>query len=118
MYDNDMDCLFCKFAKGEIKTKVIYEDENVLAFDDIKPQAPVHVLIIPKKHIDSMNTVGDLGNDVLVSMMRSAQEIAKAKNVSEKGYRIVINTNREAGQEIFHIHMHLLGGRKFSWPPG
>mgnify|MGYP000022796952 FL=1 len=110
------DCLFCKMASGEIKPDVVYEDENVLAFRDINPQAPVHILIIPKKHLSTLN---DLDDSVLAAqLLQTAIKLAKQEGIDQKGYRTVFNCNKEGGQEVFHIHLHLLGGRQLSWPPG
>jgi len=113
-----MDCLFCKIINKEIQAKTVYEDEKVLAFEDINPQAPIHILIIPKKHFANLNEMTEDDKEVVGHMFLVAGRIAKEKGVSENGYRAVFNTNKDAGQEVFHIHMHLLGGRKFAWPPG
>lgn len=110
------DCLFCKMAAGEIKPDVVYEDDSVLAFRDINPQAPVHILIIPKKHIATLN---DLDDSVLAGkMLQTAVMLAKQEGVADNGYRTVFNCNEQGGQEVFHIHLHLLAGRQMSWPPG
>ena len=112
------DCLFCKIAEGKIPAKKAHEDDEIIAFYDINPQAPLHLLIIPKKHIP---TVGELTSDDLPlvgKMVAVAQKIAAEQNITESGFRLVFNNNEDAGQEVFHIHLHLLGGRKFSWPPG
>jgi len=112
------DCLFCKFVSGEFKPDVVYESDDVLAFNDINPQAPTHILIIPKKHIATINDV-ELEDEALVGKLYSvAKHIAKEKEFSEEGYRVVMNCNEAAGQTVFHIHLHLLAGRQFSWPPG
>jgi histidine triad (HIT) family protein len=113
-----MDCIFCKIAAGEIPCNKAYEDEQVLAFYDINPQAPVHVLIIPKKHIDSVNALKAEDNEVLCHMFRVAQKIAKEQGVDEKGFRLVFNTGVDGGQTVLHLHMHLLAGRSLGWPPG
>mgnify|MGYP002149399432 FL=1 len=103
-------------ASGEIKPDVVYEDDNVLAFRDINPQAPVHILIIPKKHLSTLN---DLDDSVLAAqLLQTAIKLAKQEGIDQKGYRTVFNCNKEGGQEVFHIHLHLLGGRQLSWPPG
>ena len=105
-------CIFCKIISGEIPCNKVYEDEKVLAFDDIHPMAPVHVIIIPKDHIPTLMDV-ELGNmEVLTSLYAAAQIIAEIKDVDQKGFRTVINCNEEGGQVIFHLHMHLLGGKK------
>ncbi len=113
-----MDCIFCKIAAGEIPCSKAYEDEQVLAFHDINPQAPVHVLIIPKKHIDSVNALTEEDNEVLCHMFRVAQKIAKEQGVAENGFRLVFNTGVDGGQTVLHLHMHLLAGRSLGWPPG
>lgn len=110
------DCLFCKMASGEIKPDVVYEDETVLAFRDINPQAPVHILIIPKAHIDSLNALDDL--ELAGKLLQTASKLAAQEGISEEGYRTVVNCNRHGGQEVFHLHLHLLGGRQMTWPPG
>ena len=110
------DCLFCKMAAGEIKPDVVYEDDNVLAFRDINPQAPVHILIIPKKHLATLN---DLDDPVLAAqLLQTAIKLAKQEGLDQEGYRTVFNCNENGGQEVFHIHLHLLGGRQMNWPPG
>ena len=110
------DCLFCKMVSGEIKPDIVYEDDNVLAFRDINPQAPVHILIIPKRHIVTLN---DLDDSVLAGqLLQTAIEIAKQEGLAEEGYRTVFNCNENGGQEVFHLHLHLLGGRQMRWPPG
>ncbi len=112
------DCLFCKFVSHEIKTDVVYEDDNVFAFKDINPQAPVHVLVVTKKHIATLNdlTVEDVPE--MGQLILSANKIAKEMGLSERGYRLILNCNKDAGQTVFHIHCHLLGGRTMGWPPG
>lgn len=110
------DCLFCKMISGEIKPDVLYENANVLAFRDINPQAPVHILIIPKRHVATLN---DLDDPVLAGqLLQTAVEIAKQEGMADKGYRTVFNCNENGGQEVFHLHLHLLGGRQMRWPPG
>lgn len=112
------DCLFCKMVAGEIKPAVVYENDQVLAFRDIRPQAPVHVLIIPKRHIP---TLDDLSLDDLAiagELLLAASQIAQREGLSEDGYRTVINCRAHGGQEVYHLHLHLLGGRRMSWPPG
>jgi len=113
-----MECLFCKIIKGEIKADKVYEDELSIGIRDINPQAPVHVLIIPKNHISTLNELTENNKNLIGHLFLVAQEIAKKEGVAERGYRTVINCNREAGQSIFHIHLHLLGGRVMGWPPG
>jgi histidine triad (HIT) family protein len=111
-------CLFCMIAKKGIPAKVVYEDETILAFEDIHPKAPTHILIIPKDHFASLNDVPEDKSDLLARILIKARQIARDKGIAESGYRIVLNTARDSGQEVFHIHFHLLGGRKMSWPPG
>ncbi len=112
------DCIFCKIAQKEIGT-LIYEDELVAAFDDANPQAPVHVLIVPKKHIEKLlDVTQDEDKFLLGHILVIANTIARERSIAEAGYRVVVNCNREAGQSVWHLHFHLLGGRKMSWPPG
>ena len=113
-----LDCLFCKIISGDIPAGIIFENKNILAFNDIEPQAPVHILIIPKKHIISLNDVMVDDRDICGDMLLAAKEVSKIKNINNSGYRTVFNTNEDAGQTVFHIHMHLIGGRKMKWPPG
>jgi histidine triad (HIT) family protein len=112
------DCLFCRIIAGDIPGAIIYQDETLVAFKDINPQAPLHVLIVPRLHIASLNELRP-EDDVLVgTMLRRAAALAKEHGYHERGYRTVFNTNREAGQTVFHIHLHLLAGRGLGWPPG
>jgi histidine triad (HIT) family protein len=112
------DCLFCKMVSGEIAPDKVYEDDQVLAFRDINPQAPVHVLIIPKQHIATLNDLGDEHRALVGQMVRAAAIVAEQEGVDQTGYRTVFNCNADAGQVVFHIHLHLLAGRKMGWPPG
>jgi len=112
------DCLFCKIIERKIPASLVYEDERVLAFNDINPQAPTHVLIVPKRHIDSLNEMSTEDDQLIGELVRRAAAIAKERGISEGGFRTVFNTNRQAGQTVFHIHLHLLGGRSMAWPPG
>ena len=112
------DCLFCRIARKEIPAKVVYEDDRVMAFEDINPQAPTHTLVIPRQHFATLNDVGPGDEGLLGHMLLVARGIAKEKGLHEKGYRLVANTLESAGQSVFHIHVHLLGGRRFAWPPG
>lgn len=112
------DCLFCKIAEGTIPSKKAYEDERALAFYDIDPQAPVHVLIIPKRHIESVDTLAPADADVLFHLFEVARDLAGELGLSENGYRIVSNVGRDGGQSVPHLHLHLLGGRSLAWPPG
>jgi histidine triad (HIT) family protein len=109
-------CLFCKMVSGDIKPNIVFEDDNILAFRDINPQAPVHILIIPKAHVA---TLDDLDNTLLAGqLVQTAVQLAKAEGLSEEGYRTVFNCNQKGGQEVYHVHLHLLGGRQMTWPPG
>ncbi len=112
------DCLFCKISNKEIPSDFIYESDSVLAFNDINPQAPTHVLIIPRKHIATLNDLKSEDRELVGEMHMVAQQIAGECNLSESGYRTVFNCNDAAGQTVFHIHLHLLGGRNLVWPPG
>src|SRR6185503_17095243 len=111
-------CLFCSIANHEIPASIVYEDDRVIAFNDINPQAPTHVLVVPKRHIETLNTLEPGDDGIVGEVVRRAAAIAKERGISEKGYRTVFNTNREAGQTVFHIHLHLVGGRPMAWPPG
>jgi histidine triad (HIT) family protein len=113
-----MDCLFCKISAGEIPANVVYQDEKVVVFDDINPAAPHHKLIIPRKHLSTLNDITTEDHELIGHMAHTAQKIAKTLEIDEEGYRIVMNCNAGAGQTVFHIHMHLLGGRRLTWPPG
>lgn len=110
--------LFLKIISREIPADIVYETDEVLAFRDINPQAPVHVLIIPKSHIRTVNDILDNQAELVGKLYLAARDIADAEGISEAGYRLVMNCNRAAGQEVYHIHLHLLGGRNFRWPPG
>jgi histidine triad (HIT) family protein len=112
------DCLFCKIRDGEIPADIVYENDDVLAFNDVNPQAPVHLLIIPKKHISTVNDVVDDDHLVMGKLFSAAKLIASQRGVSDDGYRLVVNCNEKAGQTVFHIHMHLLADRALTWPPG
>jgi histidine triad (HIT) family protein len=111
-------CLFCKIAAKEIPARIVHETERVLAFEDIAPKAPHHILIIPKEHFASLNDLPADKGDLLVEVLMAARTIARERGISASGYRIVLNTARDSGQEVFHIHFHLLGGRRMTWPPG
>ena len=112
------DCLFCKIIAGDIPSEKVFEDENVYAFRDITPVAPSHTLIIPKKHIAMINDLDDQDAETMGQLFIAAKKIAKQEGFSDEGYRTVMNCGEGAGQTVFHVHLHLLGGRQFSWPPG
>ena len=111
-----MDCVFCKIASGEIPTDAIYEDENLIAFNDLDPQAPIHFLVIPKKHITSLSTLSDSDSQLIAEIMKVIRDLAKKYDLT--GYRVVSNIGEEGGQSVPHLHFHVLGGRSFHWPPG
>jgi len=112
-----MDCLFCKIINKEIPADIIYEDERVIAFNDISPQAPTHALIIPRKHISTLNDINAEDTDLVGHMIKTAATIAKQQGFAESGYRTVFNCNEDGGQTVYHIHLHLLGGKAMGWPP-
>ena len=112
------DCLFCRIVNREIPASIVYEDEHVLAFNDINPQAPTHVLVVPRRHIATLNELSGDDDQLLGEMVRRAVAIAGERGISAGGFRTVFNTNRDSGQTVFHIHLHLLGGRTMTWPPG
>jgi histidine triad (HIT) family protein len=112
------DCLFCRIIRREIPASIVYEDDRVLAFDDINPQGPTHVLVVPKQHIESLNDLAPENDRIVGEVVRRAAAIAKERGIADRGFRTVFNTNREAGQTVFHIHLHLIGGRALHWPPG
>lgn len=112
------DCLFCKMVSGEIKPDTVMETEDVLAFRDISPQAPTHILIIPKKHISTINDITDEDTELIGKLYQVAKEVAAKEGLAEPGYRTVMNCNSDGGQAVYHIHLHLLGGRQLGWPPG
>lgn len=112
------DCLFCKIADGRIPGKIVYQDEDVVAFEDINPQAPHHVLFIPRRHVASMAELAPEDSDVLSKLFAAAAHVASGFGLTERGYRFVTNVGPDAGQSVQHLHFHLLGGRRFSWPPG
>jgi histidine triad (HIT) family protein len=113
-----VDCLFCRIVRRELPAKILFENERLLAFEDIRPKAPVHVLVIPKDHFASLNEAPDGAEALLGEILLRARELARQKGVGESGYRVVLNTARDSGQEVFHIHFHILGGRRLTWPPG
>lgn len=112
------DCIFCRIARGDIPADKVYEDDTVLAFRDLNPQAPTHILVIPRRHIATLNEVDADNEAVLGRMYGAAREIAAAEGLADAGFRTVMNCNEAGGQTVFHIHLHLLGGRMMNWPPG
>ena len=111
-------CLFCKMVAGEIEPDKVYEDQHILAFRDINPQAPVHVLVIPKTHIATLNDLDESHTDLVGRLYLAAARIARQEGIAVRGYRTVMNCNADAGQTVFHLHLHLMGGRQMAWPPG
>ncbi|NOJ98073.1 histidine triad nucleotide-binding protein [Corallococcus sp. CA049B] len=114
----ESNCLFCKIRDGLIPAKVVYQDEHCLGFEDINPQAPTHVLFIPRKHIPTVNDVAAEDRELVGSLYIGAAKLARERGHADTGYRVVMNTQRDAGQTVFHIHLHLLAGRTLHWPPG
>lgn len=112
------DCLFCKVIDGRIPSEAVYETDRILAFDDINPQAPHHLLIIPKKHISTLNDLSEKDATLVGEMVLAARKLAADLGIDRSGYRTVFNCNADAGQAVFHVHLHLLGGRRMTWPPG
>ena len=113
-----MDCLFCKFVSGEIAINKLYENKDILAFKDINPQAPIHFLIIPKVHIPTLNDLEERNIALVGKLSLIASKLAKEYKISENGYRTIMNCNSDAGQTVFHIHLHMMAGRRLKWPPG
>ncbi|MCC7008651.1 MAG: histidine triad nucleotide-binding protein [Acidobacteria bacterium] len=113
-----MSCLFCRIVAGEIPASTVFEDDVLVAFNDVNPQAPMHVLIVPRQHIETLNDLSASQDELIGSMVRRAAAIAAERGYDSLGYRTVFNCNAAAGQTVFHIHLHVLGGRHFSWPPG
>jgi histidine triad (HIT) family protein len=112
------DCLFCKIRDGQIPAKIVYRDEHCLAFEDIRPQAPTHALFIPLQHIATVNDLSADNQEIVGQLFIAAAKLAKQRGHAENGYRLVMNCNRDAGQTVFHVHLHLLAGRTLEWPPG
>ncbi len=117
MAGNDR-CLFCRIATGEIPAKKVYEDDEVIAFHDINPQAPTHILVVPRKHIATLDEASAADQTLIGTLLLRAAQIARDHQLPSDGYRVVLNTGEAAGQTVFHIHFHILGGRNFAWPPG
>lgn len=114
----DTDCIFCKIVAGEIEGDIVHESDEVVAFRDLNPQAPTHILIVPREHIPTVNDLEPAHAAAVGELFLAARRLAAAEGHAEDGYRVVMNCNEGAGQSVFHIHLHLLGGRRFSWPPG
>jgi histidine triad (HIT) family protein len=112
------DCIFCKIVAGQIKAKVVYEDKTVLAFRDINPQAPVHIIVIPKEHFECLMSLGKNHLPLVADFLSAVQKIAQDENVVESGFRVVTNNGKDAGQSVHHLHFHVMGGRALGWPPG
>ncbi len=112
------ECLFCKMITGEITPNTVYENDDVLAFRDINPQAPTHVLVIPKRHIATINDLTPTDEELVGKLYSAAAHVAGEEGIAAEGYRVVMNCNRRSGQTVFHIHLHLIGGRDMGWPPG
>jgi len=112
------ECLFCKIVAREVPARVVREDEDTFAFEDLKPQAPTHVLVVPRRHLATLNDLSPEDDAVLGKLQRVAASVARERGFADRGYRTVMNCNAAAGQSVFHVHLHLLGGRGFSWPPG
>ena len=113
-----MSCLFCRILSGEIPGKVLYQDDRLVVLQDINPQAPLHALVIPRRHVATLNDLSPEDDGLIGEMLRRAAIVAREHGVADSGYRAVFNCNREAGQTVFHIHLHVLGGRPMAWPPG
>lgn len=118
MMTRDHTCIFCRVVSRELPARIIYEDEKILAFEDINPQAPVHLLVIPKKHIPTLQDIADGDKDLMGMLFFITNRMAKEKGISEKGYRVVMNCGPAGGQSVYHLHLHLIGGRVMRWPPG
>ena len=112
------DCLFCKIISGDIKGAIVYEDDRLVALEDINPQAPMHLLVIPRRHLGTLNDLSPEDDGLIGEITRRAAALAREHGYADRGYRTVFNCNADAGQTVFHIHMHVLGGRRFTWPPG
>ena len=115
---HDENCIFCKIVNKDIPANVLYENETVMAFEDLNPQAPVHCLVIPKKHIATANDMENADQDILGQLLLAGKTVAQSKEIANDGYRFVMNTGSHGGQSVYHIHLHVLGGRPLTWPPG
>jgi histidine triad (HIT) family protein len=111
-------CIFCEITQGKRPATIVHQTEKIIAFKDIRPQAPIHILVIPKEHIPTLNDLTPVHQDLIGKLFLVAKELAQQFGIAEQGYRTVFNCNRDAGQDVYHIHLHLLGGRQFYWPPG
>jgi histidine triad (HIT) family protein len=112
------DCIFCKIAAHQIPSRIVHEDDEVVAFEDVHPQAPVHILVIPKRHVARLSDLTEKDGALAERLVTTASRIAADRGIAERGYRVVINCNAEGGQTVDHLHLHLLGGRQMTWPPG
>lgn len=113
-----MDCLFCKIANKKIPAEILFENDHVIAFEDISPQAPIHFLVIPKKHISTANNIDSDDAGLIGELFLAAKAVASQKGIAEDGFRLTMNCNEQGGQTVYHIHLHVLGGRQMTWPPG
>ncbi len=113
-----MDCLFCKIAAGEMDADIVFQDDEIVAFRDINPQAPTHILIVPRRHIETLNDLAEEDAPLIGRLSLVARDLAASEGIAEDGYRVVMNCMEGAGQSVWHIHLHLLGGRSLGWPPG
>lgn len=116
--NRDPNCIFCRIASKEIPSRIVYEDEKVMAIEDVNPQGPVHLLVIPMKHIPTMQDITEGDTDLMGRLFRTINRLARERGISEKGYRVVINCGPAGGQTVYHLHLHLIGGRSMKWPPG
>ncbi len=116
--NRDPNCIFCKIVDKKVPSKIVFEDETVIAFEDVKPQAPVHMLVVPKRHIPEIHSMTETDRELVGHLFFTAKKLANEKGLDTKGYRLVINNGAGAGQTVFHVHLHLLSGRHFNWPPG
>ena len=112
------DCLFCSIVEGKIKANLVYQDDSIVAFKDIAPKAPVHILIIPRQHLVSVSDIAEADRALIGQIFQVAARLAREQGVADSGYRVVVNSGADAGQSVFHLHFHLLGGRQMTWPPG
>jgi len=112
------DCLFCSIVEGKIKANLVYQDDSIVAFKDIAPKAPVHILIIPRQHLVSVSDIAEADRALIGQIFQVAARLAREQGIADSGYRVVVNSGADAGQSVFHLHYHLLGGRQMSWPPG